>query len=145
MSGKDGWRYGRGMKLAPIWNPDARKPSPKPVQVDLFPIFLTGTLIWFIAFVTTLICCLQGLIDRRFPITCLFGTLIGIALLIWERVERRIYRRLGNDADAQEAAARASSRVAAAQRQDQGERAPLAGPAPHGERAVVGEGDVLGD
>ena len=43
------------MKFAPIIDPNARKPSPKPVRVDLRKVFLFGTIVWAIALAVCMI------------------------------------------------------------------------------------------
>lgn len=91
------------MRLAPIWDPSARKPGPRPVHVDLFPLFLGGTVLWAVAGVACMACHLAGIMSMRETITCLIGVVIGLCLLVWEHDERRIYRLLGED-DADSAA-----------------------------------------
>ena len=44
------------MKIAPIVDPHVRRPSPKPMQVDLRKAFILGTVLWTIALVVC-ICC----------------------------------------------------------------------------------------
>ena len=88
------------MKLAPIWDPSVRKPDPKPVRVDLFPLFLGGTLVWAAAGIVCLVCYLCGVMSPRAAITCAAGVIIGAMLLVWERRERSTYRLLGKDDDA---------------------------------------------
>ncbi len=88
------------MKLAPIWDPTARKPGPPPVHVDLFPLFLGGTVLWGVAGVVCIICNIAGIMPLRETITCVIGVVVGLGLLIWEHNERRIYRLLGDDDDA---------------------------------------------
>lgn len=85
------------MKLAPIWDPTARKPGPSPVHVDLFPLFLGGTVLWGVAGVVCIICNIAGIMPLRETITCVIGVVVGLGLLIWEHNERRIYRLLGDD------------------------------------------------
>lgn len=85
------------MKLAPIWDPTARKPGPPPVHVDLFPLFLGGTVLWGVAGVVCIICTIAGIMPLRETITCVIGVVVGLGLLIWEHNERRIYRLLGDD------------------------------------------------
>ncbi|OZG51131.1 hypothetical protein [Pseudoscardovia suis] len=87
------------MKLAPIWDPTARKPGPPPVHVDLFPLFLGGTVLWGVAGVVCIICNIAGIMPLRETITCVIGVVVGLGLLIWEHNERRIYRLLGDDDD----------------------------------------------
>lgn len=87
------------MKLAPIWDPTARKPGPPPVHVDLFPLFLGGTVLWGVAGVVCIICTIAGIMPLRETITCVIGVVVGLGLLIWEHNERRIYRLLGEDDD----------------------------------------------
>ena len=43
------------MKIAPIIDPSARKPSPKPVRVDLRKVFTFGTTLWAIALMSLLL------------------------------------------------------------------------------------------
>lgn len=82
------------MKFAPIFNPDARKPSPKPVQVDLRRIFLLGTGLWTVALLILVALKLYGL-DTIKPISvCVSGIVIGLLMLVWEHFNRRDYRRL---------------------------------------------------
>ncbi|NEG69578.1 DUF2530 domain-containing protein [Bifidobacterium choloepi] len=84
------------MKFAPIYDPSERKPSPKPVQVDLRKAFGAGTVVWAIAavvFGVLLMCGFDG-VKTDFVI-CICGTVIGIVLLIWEFFDRWDYRRLG--------------------------------------------------
>ncbi|OZG52126.1 hypothetical protein PSRA_0676 [Pseudoscardovia radai] len=88
------------MKLAPIWDPSVRKPDPKPVRVDLFPLFLGGTLVWAVAGIVCLVCYLRGVMSPRAAITCAAGVIIGAMLLVWERRERSTYRLLGKDGTA---------------------------------------------
>ena len=85
------------MKLAQIWDPTARKPGPPPVHVDLFPLFLGGTVLWGVAGVVCIICNIAGIMPLRETITCVIGVVVGLGLLIWEHNERRIYRLLGDD------------------------------------------------
>lgn len=83
------------MKLAPIVNPDVRKPSPQPVRVDLRKVFLIVTALWLIA---TLVCCVLmvlGISAARVLVICVAGDVVGVLLLLWERFDRWDYRRLG--------------------------------------------------
>ncbi|ATU20340.1 hypothetical protein [Bifidobacterium choerinum] len=85
------------MKFAPIIDPHARRPMPKPVQVDLRKAFIFGTILWTVALVVCGCCWYFGHI-RWFQMAtfiCAFGMLIGFALLIWEHFDRSDYRRLG--------------------------------------------------
>ena len=43
------------MKIAPIIDPSARKPSPKPVRVDLRKVFTFGTALWAIALIVCIV------------------------------------------------------------------------------------------
>lgn len=87
--------YRISMKLAPIVNPDARKPAPKPLRVDLRKVFAIGTLAWFIATVIAIIIAFLHF-TTWFPVlVCASGTIIGMLLLIWEHFDRWDYRRLG--------------------------------------------------
>ncbi|MFT8592971.1 MAG: DUF2530 domain-containing protein [Bifidobacterium sp.] len=82
------------MKLAPIFSQKARRPSPKPVQVDLRKIFIIGTIAWFVAllFFAALEFC--G-IDAKAAIgVSASGLVVGVVLLIWEFFNRWNYRRL---------------------------------------------------
>ncbi|KFI59652.1 DUF2530 domain-containing protein [Bifidobacterium gallicum] len=86
------------MKFAPLYDPNARKESPKPVQVDLRKVFGIGLALWIIAFVVVLVMMAMGQphMHNAFVIT-LSGVIIGICLLIWEFFDRSDYRRLGAD------------------------------------------------
>ena len=44
-----------GMKFAPIYDPNARRTSPKPMQVDLHKVFIIGTICWAIALIVSLL------------------------------------------------------------------------------------------
>ncbi len=83
------------MKFAPIIDPNARKPSPKPVRVDLRKVFLFGTIAWAIALAACMILTACGVQAERAQIICTAGTVIGVLMLIWERLDRWDYRRLG--------------------------------------------------
>lgn len=83
------------MKFAPIVNPDARKPAPKPVRVDLRVVFLTGTALWLVGFVVCLILSVLHFNVTHILHIAAAGLIIGILMLIWERFDRADYRRLG--------------------------------------------------
>ncbi|WP_239646285.1 DUF2530 domain-containing protein [Bifidobacterium cuniculi] len=85
------------MKFAPILDPHVRRPSPKPMQVDLRKAFLLGILLWSIALVGSLCLWLLGHIQwfERASIICGFGIVLGLAMLVWEHFDRWDYRRLG--------------------------------------------------
>lgn len=83
------------MKFAPIIDPAVRKPTPKPVRVDLRKVFGIGTGLWAVALVVALI---LTTLDHDFEplvIMCSSGVIIGLLLLIWEFFDRWDYRRLG--------------------------------------------------
>ena len=87
--------YGKTMKLAPIINPDARRPMPKPVRVNLRRVFLAGMALWLIALVVCV-----ALMTLRIPTgdalwVIISGLGVGIALLIWEKIDRDHYTQLG--------------------------------------------------
>ena len=85
------------MKIAPIVDPHERRPSPKPMQVDLRKAFILGTVLWTIALVVC-ICCWQfghNLWFRTSTVICASGVVIGLLLLVWEFFDRSDYRRLG--------------------------------------------------
>ena len=83
------------MKIAPIINPDVRRPAPKPVQVDLRKVFLVGTALWSVALVVCLILLAFRLPVLQLLVVCAAGTIIGVMMLIWEHFDRWDYRRLG--------------------------------------------------
>lgn len=85
------------MRLAPIWDPSARKPGPRPVHVDLFPPFCGGTIVWLVATIVTSVLYANGAVGMDTPVICGFGVLVGLGLLIWEHRERNIYMLLGED------------------------------------------------
>ena len=53
------------MKFAPIIDPSVRKPSPKPVRVDLRKVFTFGTALWAIALVICMILLAFGINVER--------------------------------------------------------------------------------
>ncbi|KAB8288052.1 hypothetical protein DSM100688_1162 [Bifidobacterium ramosum] len=83
------------MKFAPIINPDACRPGPKPVRVDLRKTFLIGTSIWCVALIASAILLFLDFPVLRLLIVCAAGTVIGVMMLIWEHFDRWDYRRLG--------------------------------------------------
>ena len=79
------------MKIAPIIDPSVRKPSPKPVRVDLRKVFMFGTALWAIALVVCIVLIAFGIDAERAQA----GTVIGVLMLVWEHFDRWDYRRLG--------------------------------------------------
>ncbi|BDR52571.1 DUF2530 domain-containing protein [Bombiscardovia nodaiensis] len=82
------------MKLAPIFDPDARRPAPKPVQVDLRLIFLAGTGLWILALLICAVLWWCGIDTLKALVVCASGVGVGFLLLIWEHFNRWDYRRL---------------------------------------------------
>ena len=82
------------MKLAPLVNPAARRPSPKPVQVDLRTVFAFGTLYWAMPLVAFVMLQASGRQMHDAIIICAAGVVIGVLLLIWEHFNRARYRHL---------------------------------------------------
>ena len=83
------------MKFAPIIDPNARKPAPKPVRVDLRKTFTIGTMLWIVAAIICLILQHFGLVSIRVTLVCGIGVVIGLMMLVWEHFDRWDYRRLG--------------------------------------------------
>lgn len=83
------------MKLAPIFDPTARRPSPKPVRVDLRKVFLIGTAVWMAALIVCAMLLALHVPALKELVVCVAGVLVGIILLIWEHFDRWDYRRLG--------------------------------------------------
>ncbi|MCH4161269.1 MAG: DUF2530 domain-containing protein [Bifidobacterium sp.] len=83
------------MRLAPIFQPETRRPSPKPIQVDLRKVFVVGTSLWSLALIITVCLWLAGIEPLGPALVCASGVIIGLMLLIWERINRKEYRRLG--------------------------------------------------
>ncbi|RBP97398.1 DUF2530 domain-containing protein [Bifidobacterium aemilianum] len=83
------------MKLAPIFNPDARRAAPKPIRVDLRKVFVIGTSLWTVALLVSLILLLLDVKALPLVVVCASGVLIGLAMLVWEHFDRWNYRRLG--------------------------------------------------
>ena len=83
------------LKLAPIIDPNVRKPSPKPVRVDLRKVFMFGTALWAIALVVCMILLAFGIHAERAQTMCAAGTVVGVIMLVWEHFDRWDYRRLG--------------------------------------------------
>ncbi len=88
-----------GMKFAPIYDPNARRTSPKPMQVDLHKVFIIGTICWAIALIVSIIgfSMTHTASFHQAVFICGCGVLVGIVLLIWEHFDRSDYRRLGAD------------------------------------------------
>ncbi|MBT1167215.1 DUF2530 domain-containing protein [Bifidobacterium simiarum] len=84
------------MKLAPILDPNARKPGPKPAQVDLHKVFFIGTAIWLLLGIICLALVIAGRHMVSALVVCIAGMIIGILLLVWEHFNRWNYRRLAN-------------------------------------------------
>jgi hypothetical protein len=58
------------MKIAPIIDPSVRKPSPKPVRVDLRKVFMFGTALWAIALVVCIVLIAFGIDAERAQTVC---------------------------------------------------------------------------
>ena len=85
------------MKLAPIFNPSARKPGPGPVKVDLRRVFMTGTILWALALiVSTILVFWADVLDEQAIVVCLIGVGIGLVLLIWAYFHNRHEHRLSD-------------------------------------------------
>ena len=80
--------------LDPIFKPETRKPAPNAADVDLHKIFLAGTMLWVLALLATLLMRLMGAHVDAFLIIAGFGVLIGVLLMIWEKIDRPRYRKL---------------------------------------------------
>lgn len=83
------------MKFAPIIDPAARKPAPKPVRVDLRIVFSLGTGLWAVALIVFIVLGTMGYKVTEACIVCVSGVIIGLLLLVWEHFDRWDYRRLG--------------------------------------------------
>ena len=83
------------MKLAPIFEPKARRTAPKPVRVDLGKIFLVGTCLWIVAVIVSIALYSLRIVPEDAVLVSAAGVIIGILLLIWEHFDRWNYRRLG--------------------------------------------------
>jgi uncharacterized membrane protein len=83
------------MRFAPIFKPEARRPSPKPIQVDLRKVFAAGTALWSLALIITVCLWLADIEGLGPALVCASGVIIGLLLLIWEHINRKEYRRLG--------------------------------------------------
>ena len=83
------------MKIAPIIDPSARKPSPKPVRVDLRKVFTFGTALWAIELSVCTELLAFGIYAERAQTVCEACTVIGVLMLVWEHFDRWDYRRLG--------------------------------------------------
>ena len=75
-------------KLAPIIDPSVRKPSPKPVRVDLRKVFMVGTSLWAVGLVICMILLALGFDVERGQTMCAAGTVIGVLMLLWEHFDR---------------------------------------------------------
>ena len=85
------WRY----EDCSDYDPSVRKPSPKPVRVDLRKVFMFGTALWAIALVVCIVLIAFGIDAERAQTVCEAGTVIGVLMLVWEHFDRWDYRRLG--------------------------------------------------
>lgn len=87
------------MKLAPILDPAARRPSPKPARVDLRKIFLAGEAIWLVMLILALVLRLssQTRLNTLTLFTCAFGLVLGPFMLLWEKRTRSHYMKLAED------------------------------------------------
>ncbi|MBW3083623.1 DUF2530 domain-containing protein [Bifidobacterium phasiani] len=83
------------MKFAPIIDPSARKPTPKPVRVDLRKAFTIGTILWILACAVSIVLQVLGIVPAEVSVVCVIGVVIGIMMLVWEHFDRWDYRRLG--------------------------------------------------
>ncbi|MCI1831676.1 MAG: DUF2530 domain-containing protein [Bifidobacterium sp.] len=83
------------MKFAPIVNPDARRPAPKPVRVDLRKVFALGTVLWLVALIVSVVLLALHHGAMNLVTVCISGTVLGMVLLLWEHLDRSDYRRLG--------------------------------------------------
>ena len=81
--------------MAPIFEPKARRPAPKPVRVDLGKIFLVGTCLWILAVIVCIGLYSANIVSQRAVLVSAAGVLIGFLMLIWEHFDRWNYRRLG--------------------------------------------------
>ena len=82
------------VRLAPIFRPEARRPAPKPAQVDLRTVFAFCTLYWLMPLLAFVVIQLAHHDMLRPIIVCASGVAIGVLLLIWERINRKRYRKL---------------------------------------------------
>lgn len=91
--------YSGPYEIAPIYDPTQRRPSPKPVQVDLRKAFIIGICCWVVALIVSIVVfsTAHSEMSRQSMFICSYGVLIGFALLVWEHFHRRDYRRLGAD------------------------------------------------
>ncbi|MFD0705470.1 DUF2530 domain-containing protein [Alloscardovia venturai] len=80
------------MKIAPIFDPEQRKPAPHAEQVDLHVIFLVGTIVWLLAGVYCAFRFFTAGIHYHEMLVCAWGVAFGIAGLIWEIYHRQMYR-----------------------------------------------------
>lgn len=87
------------MKIAPIYDPAQRRPSPKPMQVDLRKAFIIGICCWVVALIVSIVgfSATHSEMSRQMMFICSYGVVIGFALLVWEHFDRFDYRRLGAD------------------------------------------------
>ncbi|MBQ5557763.1 MAG: hypothetical protein U0K19_03805 [Bifidobacteriaceae bacterium] len=84
------------MKIAPIYDPKKRRRGPKPAKVDLHRVFVIGLVIWcaITVIVVVLFFAFHIHVITMSLYTCLFGILIGIGLLVWEKINRDHYMNL---------------------------------------------------
>lgn len=86
------------MTLEPIFDPRKRRPAPSPAKVDLRVIFIAGTIIFAVLTIGFAIVRYGFGMHPGYKFwVCLFGFLIGLIMLVWERFNRSTYMRLAND------------------------------------------------
>ncbi|KFI72290.1 hypothetical protein BMIN_0182 [Bifidobacterium minimum] len=68
---------------------------PKPIRVNLQRVFLAGMVMWLIALVVCLVLMALTIPTGRAFWVILAGLGVGVALLVWERLDRRNYSQLG--------------------------------------------------
>ena len=101
------------MKIAPIYDPTQRRPSPKPVQGDLRKAFIIGICCWVVALIVSIVVfsTAHSEMSRQSMFICSYGVLIGFALLVWEHFHRRDYRRLISPASSADSGTSGSTRL----------------------------------
>lgn len=85
------WRY----EDCSDYCPSVRKPSPKPVRVDLRKVFMFGTALWAIALVVCIVLIAFGIDAERAQTVCEAGTVIGVLCWFGSISEPLGYPRLG--------------------------------------------------
>jgi hypothetical protein len=72
-------------------NSSKRKKTPPVQKIDLKPVFFLSSFLWILAFLFVLILMFMKIITATALIIPAFGIFIGLALIVWEALNRNSY------------------------------------------------------